>query len=71
MRRFGFLIIGLAILAGGRHLDAQGIIDVEISPVDRTGNPVVRLSSVVHTTINGRIATIEIEEQFRWWLSGH
>ncbi len=65
MRRFGFMLLGLAILAGGRPLDAQGIIDVEISPVDRTGNPVVRLSSVVHTTINGRIATIEIEEQFR------
>ncbi len=65
MRRFGFLLIGLAVLAGNRHLDAQGIIDVEIMPVDRTGNPVVRLSSVVHTTINGRIATIEIEERFR------
>ncbi len=64
MRRYGFLLLGLAILAPGA-LDAQGIIDVERPGVDRTGTPVIRLSSVVHTTIQGRIATVEIEERFR------
>ncbi len=58
------LTIALASLSAGA-LEAQGWIRLE-HPI-RVGPPssVVRVSSNVRTTIDGRVARVEVEEQFR------
>ena len=59
------LAAALAALAvpGTRSLRAQGWIQ---PPIARTGpSPIVRVSSNVRTRIDGRVARVEVEEQFR------
>ena len=63
---FRHLALTAALAAGcAAGLEAQGWIQVE-RPV-RPGFPssVVRISSTVRTTIEGRVARVEVEEQFR------
>ncbi len=65
MYRRMLIAAGLATLAA-RSLSAQGWIEVE-RPTIRTSpaSPIVRVSSQVRTTIEGRVARVEVEEQFR------
>ncbi len=58
---------GLAValgLASITPLRAQGWIEIE-RPPDRGRTPVTRVASHVSVTIDGRIARVEVEEQFR------
>jgi len=60
---FRRLIALLALLAAPAALPAQGWIQ---PPIARIGPPqIVRVSSTVHTRLEGRIARVEVEEQFR------
>lgn len=66
-RRFALTIALAALSAGG--LEAQGWIQdlrPDVRPI-RVGQPssVVRISSTVRTVIDGRVARVEVEEQFR------
>ena len=56
--------LGLAVVAS--PLSAQGWIELE-RPRVALQNPasITRVSSQVHTTIDGRVARVEVEEQFR------
>jgi Ca-activated chloride channel family protein len=58
------LTVALAALSAG-GLKAQGWIQIE-RPI-RIGSPssIVRVSSAVRTVIDGRVARVEVEEQFR------
>ena len=46
-------------------LNAQGWIDIERRPGIPVNTSVFRISSNVRTRVEGRVATIEVEEQFR------
>lgn len=61
------LVVSALTLAAAGGLGAQGIVDVEppLRPGPTQPGPVIRLSSNVHTTIEGRVATVEVEERFR------
>jgi len=60
---FRRLIAVLALLAAPAALPAQGWIQ---PPIARVGPPqIVRVSSTVRTRLEGRIARVEVEEQFR------
>ncbi|MFN8654158.1 MAG: VIT domain-containing protein [Gemmatimonadales bacterium] len=64
MRRVLPLLIGL--IATAAPLRAQGWIEIERPPVRVGVNPsIVRVSSEVRTTIDGRVARVEVEERFR------
>jgi Ca-activated chloride channel family protein len=63
----GRIVAALALLAGtAGALEAQGWIEIE-RPVRPGPGPgaVVRVSSQVRTRIAGRVATVEVEEEFR------
>jgi Ca-activated chloride channel homolog len=62
-RRLALTVALASLTAGG--LEAQGWIQVE-RPI-RVGPPsaVVRISSHVRTVVDGRVARVEVEEQFR------
>ncbi len=60
MKRLAWTFCALALISVGA-LEGQGIIDID----RRTSGAVIRVGSTVHTTINGRVATVEIEELFR------
>src|SRR5262245_8504171 len=63
MLRTGKLALALALLAGPAQ--AQGWIEIE-RPRVPTGSPtIIRTQSQVRTTIDGRIARVEVAEQFR------
>lgn len=54
------------LLATAAPAWAQGWIELERPPVRVGGNPsVIRVSSEVRTTIEGRVARVEVEERFR------
>jgi Ca-activated chloride channel family protein len=61
------LLLGaLALMSSITPLAAQGWIEIERSQVPGNQNPaVIRTSSEVHTIIEGRVARVEVEEQFR------
>src|ERR1044072_1182138 len=47
-------------------LSAQGWIDVERRPnIQLPASPVLRISSQVRVQVDGRVARVEVEEQFR------
>ena len=59
-------LLALAILAGtATAARAQGWIDIERRPGIPVNTSVFRVSSSVRTRVDGRVATIEVEEQFR------
>ncbi len=62
-----FLKIAAALMIGSAaSAQAQGWIDIERRPANVIAPfPVIRTSSQVRTTIEGRVAKIEVEEQFR------
>ena len=63
----GRIIAALALLAGpAGALEAQGWVEIE-RPARPGINPgaVVRVSSQVRTRITGRVATVEVDEEFR------
>jgi Ca-activated chloride channel family protein len=62
---FRHLVVALALAAvpAGRAM-AQGWIQPD-RPVIRGGPSVVRVSSTVRTRVDGRVARVEVEEQFR------
>ncbi|HWA57654.1 MAG TPA: VIT domain-containing protein [Gemmatimonadales bacterium] len=65
MRRALPLLLALAAAAAA-PLRAQGWIEIERPRVPERLNPnIVRVSSEVRTTIEGRIARVEVEERFR------
>jgi len=61
------LLLGaIALMSSTTPLAAQGWIELERRQVPGNQNPaVIRTSSEVHTTIEGRVARVEVEEQFR------
>jgi Ca-activated chloride channel family protein len=59
------MVLALALLAGASTLEAQGWIDVVPRPGLVQNTNVFRISSNVRTRVDGRVATIEVEEQFR------
>jgi len=62
---FKHLALAAALAAAcARGLAAQGWIQ-DVRPFHPGPSPVVRVSSTVRTTIEGRIARVEVEEQFR------
>jgi Ca-activated chloride channel family protein len=59
-------LLALAVVAGtATSVRAQGWIDIERRPGRPVNTSVFRVSSNVRTRIEGRVATIEVEEQFR------
>ena len=54
-----------ALAATATTASAQGWIEIERPRPGIQPNSVVRISSNVRTRVNGRVATIEVEEQFR------
>jgi Ca-activated chloride channel family protein len=62
------LTAALALGAAGTA-SAQGWVDIERRP-GIAPTPVVRISSSVRTRVEGRVATIEVEEQFRNYGGG-
>src|SRR5512143_3919489 len=64
MRRALPSLVALVIAAA--PLRAQGWIEIERPRVPLPSNPnIVRVSSEVRTTIDGRVARVEVEERFR------
>ena len=60
------LLGAIALMSSVTPLMAQGWIEIEQSRIPGNQNPaVVRTSSEVRTTIEGRVARVEVEEQFR------
>jgi len=60
------LLGAFALMTSTAPLSAQGWIEIEQSRMPGNQNPaVVRTSSSVRTTIDGRVARVEVEEQFR------
>jgi Ca-activated chloride channel family protein len=61
------LLLGaIALMSSITPLAAQGWIEIERSQTQGNQNPaVIRTSSEVHTIIEGRVARVEVEEQFR------
>ena len=61
------LLLGaIALMSSITPLAAQGWIEIERRQVPGNQNPaVIRTTSEVHTTIEGRVARVEVEEQFR------
>ena len=55
----------LIAAAAPKALTAQGWIDIERRPGIPVNTSVFRVSSNVRTRVEGRVATIEVEEQFR------
>src|SRR6185295_17703667 len=55
----------LIAAAAPKALNAQGWIDIERRPGIPINTSVFRVSSNVRTRVEGRVATIEVEEQFR------
>ena len=55
----------LIAAAAPKALNAQGWIDIERRPGIPVNTSVFRVSSNVRTRVEGRVATIEVEEQFR------
>ena len=68
MFRSTLLTAALALGAAGT-IHAQGWIDIERRP-GIVPSPVVRVSSSVRTRVEGRVATIEVEESFRNYGGG-
>lgn len=63
---FKHSVLALALLAGtAASTRAQGWIDIERRPGIAVNTSVFRVSSNVRTRIEGRVATVEVEEQFR------
>ncbi|MFI5207302.1 MAG: VIT domain-containing protein [Gemmatimonadales bacterium] len=58
------LLAAVLALGAAETVHAQGWVDVERRP-GIAPTPVVRVSSTVRTRVEGRVATIEVEEQFR------
>ncbi len=59
-------LLALAVVAGtATAARAQGWIDIERRPGIPVNTSVFRVSSSVRTRVDGRVATIEVEEQFR------
>jgi len=63
MLRTGKLALALALLAGPAQ--AQGWIEIERPRVPVGSPTIIRTESQVRTTIDGRIARVEVAEQFR------
>ncbi|HSE46625.1 MAG TPA: VIT domain-containing protein [Gemmatimonadales bacterium] len=63
MLRTGMLALTLALLAGPAQ--AQGWIEIERPRVPGSSTTIIRTESQVRTTIDGRIARVEVAEQFR------
>jgi Ca-activated chloride channel family protein len=59
------LIVALGLAVVARPLCAQGWIEVEPLPHSAGVPTVARIGSAVRTTIDGRVARVEVEEQFR------
>lgn len=60
------ILLAAALMAGAStSLKAQGWIDIERRPGIPVNTSVFRVSSNVRTRVEGRVATIEVEEQFR------
>ncbi len=59
-------LLAAGVLAGATStLRAQGWIDIERRPGIAVNTSVFRISSNVRTRVEGRVATVEVEEQFR------
>lgn len=64
MRRLLLTLFALAL--GAAPAAAQGWIEIERPRIPLPNNPsIVRVSSEVRTTIDGRVARVEVEERFR------
>jgi len=63
MLRTGKLALALALLAGPAQ--AQGWIEIERPRVPGGSPTIIRTESQVRTTIDGRVARVEVAEQFR------
>lgn len=64
MRRL--LLTSLVMALGAAPAAAQGWIEIERPRIPMPNNPnIVRVSSEVRTTIDGRVARVEVEERFR------
>lgn len=64
MRRLLLPLVALAL--GAAPAAAQGWIEIERPRIPLPNNPnIVRVSSDVRTTIDGRVARVEVEERFR------
>src|SRR6266571_373496 len=63
------LLAAALVLGVAETLPAQGWVDVVRRPT-LAPTPVVRVSSNVRTRVEGRVATIEVEEQFRNYGGG-
>jgi Ca-activated chloride channel family protein len=60
------LLGALALVVSAQPLAAQGWIEIERPRVPVQGSPnIVRVGSDVHTTIDGRVARVEVEERFQ------
>lgn len=60
------LLSALALTLSAAPVAAQGWIEIERPRIPVPGNPnLVRVSSEVRTTVDGRVARVEVQEQFR------
>ena len=60
------LLSALALTLSAAPVAAQGWIEIERPRIPAPGNPnLVRVSSEVRTTVDGRVARVEVQEQFR------